>query len=239
MVAILRSQKNLLIFLGMIVILAAISIAKISSAKDGEEDRVKRVTEQALVLNQSLPFYWEVMSINDINALKVKDDESFQNQAPGKPVKKMIVSYQNKPNLSHKIVFNDAQKTAWQKKANHLINQLFIENTPIYNEMLETVQNSQALSDVPSDSKIKQIVGIDGGVRDITFESVTFNDKATTAVVTGTEDVWASYAQYQDDNGYVPASPHNIMNFEVSLKKVNNKWMVDDINEDFEPGSAP
>ncbi len=80
-------------------------------------------------------------------------------------------------------------------------------------------------------------VTIDAGIRSLTWTRVQIHGDSAT--VSGAGDVWASYAQWRS-SGYVPASPHNLVDFQVTLQHTaDGAWKVSDLQWRFAPGSEP
>jgi hypothetical protein len=75
------------------------------------------------------------------------------------------------------------------------------------------------------------------GVRDIDFADVTINGDVAQVQVTAT--VWAKLAQVQEGGDQVIANPENEMIYDITLEKVDGRWLVMAESMSFAPGSTP
>ena len=77
-----------------------------------------------------------------------------------------------------------------------------------------------------------------GGINNLDIHSINIDASGSTAVVTGTVEVWSRTSLKNPDGAWHQAVPHNSIDFTMTLTNQNH-WIVETFDWSFAPGSEP
>lgn len=223
-------NRKLLISLSAIgvTVLSGVGFMAYASMSNSQ---LKQIATEAVVLDHATPFYFRMMDTSTASDLGIlHTNHRFNGVDPAMPLKFLVSMLSTAPNLSSKVNLSASDITNWDSRTSSFINQVFLPGSNAYNyemAMLKTAEGTLNSSNV---------VPIDGGIRNLQWNSVSVNQD--TAVLEGTGDAWGSFGHWQN-GAYTFASPHNEMIYTVTLKQTNNSWKVTDLSWAFAPGSQP
>ncbi|WP_067929710.1 hypothetical protein [Alicyclobacillus shizuokensis] len=213
---------------------ALLGIGGVALAYQSNTTNVKQVATEAVVLDQESSFPWTIDQTRNTDDLTVTKVSAFNGIKPRVPLHSVVVSHLKRtPDLKSKVTFTQNEMTSWKQKGSSLIQKLFVRGTRTYKSEMAVLNRSISRAN-------GTVISIDGGVQDLHWTSVDVDLLHGTATLKGEGDNWASYAQWQPKKGrYIVASPHNLIDYTVSLKQVDGSWKVSDLEWTFAPGSEP
>lgn len=192
--------------------------------------QIESVATEAVVLDHNIPFYYRLMDTSSVTDLKALDAPQFASVKASSPLRGLVSMLPSTPDLSKKIHLSSSELTSWSQRAASLISDVFMKDSVAYNAELSKMNS------VKSTVNASDVLPVDGGVRNIVWDSITVNNG--TAKVSGSADGWASFGHWQN-GAYAFASPHNEMNYTLTLKQSGETWKVTDLSWGFAPGSQP
>ncbi|SFU60133.1 hypothetical protein [Alicyclobacillus macrosporangiidus] len=226
------------IAVGAASLVVAVTVAAMSTWIYGASQDSKIVTTlatEAVVFDiaQCSPF--RMMEVQSPSDLKVTHVPDLDEVPAGKPLKKAVSALSSHLDpLQAAEMMNDTIRTEHQSKVQRIASQLFTEDGSYMQWEKQNLPKIIAYDDTPTSFQL------DGGVDTLQWSSINVDDLHGTAVVTGQGVPWASFVDMGSDGSVArTTTPHTLVNFTVTLKKVNGTWKVDTLQRQFAPGYEP
>lgn len=196
------------------------------------ENQVEKVAAEALVYDLDQGSMFRMNESNSASSLQVHPEPQLSNDANSTSQGTLIEHLNKAPDLTKKLTIDQAQQNQHRQKLEDIASQIFSPNgkymTNDMNAVDEIIQND----DTP------RAFQVDSGIDQLTWTSINIDTANGTATLKATGDSWASFANWENDH-YVFATPHGIMNWTVTLSDNNGTWLVDSIDRVFANGYQP